>query len=245
MKQFRAQAKTLHSSKLKSFSGAKAPRNPIDASSFKALPPLGSEEKVEQAQTIPTRKAGGKVHGEHAKARLDRAPRRRGGKVFEGSAKDEREDRKLAKKHHESLAQWERSEADKKHDRQHSMAGLKDGGRTARAKGGKVGKGKTSVNIVIAPGGQQGPQAVPVPRPVPIPVPQQPPAGGPPMGGAMPPGMVGGIPGGPMGAGAPPMPLRARGGKVSGKPHMTSGNSGVGRKQKIKLQRWADEHEDY
>ena len=47
---------------------------------------------------------------------------------FEGSAKDLKEDRILAKKHHMTHKEWEASEMDEKHDRQKSMKGLKHGG---------------------------------------------------------------------------------------------------------------------
>jgi hypothetical protein len=47
---------------------------------------------------------------------------------WEGSAKDEVQDRKLAKKHGMSMDKWESSKMDEKHDRQQSMKGLKMGG---------------------------------------------------------------------------------------------------------------------
>ena len=50
---------------------------------------------------------------------------------FEGSAKDIREDKKLAKKRGMSMKDWEASAADKKHDKQRSMKGLKKGGVTS------------------------------------------------------------------------------------------------------------------
>lgn len=104
------------------------------------------------------RKAGGRVHGADSLKRLDKAPRKgkatggsrvgpiptpqeqedryaaraKGGKLsaaeFEGTEKDEREDKKLAKKHHMSMSEWEKSDLDKKHDRQQSTEGLKKGG---------------------------------------------------------------------------------------------------------------------
>lgn len=46
------------------------------------------------------------------------------GKSWEGSAKDTAEDKKMAAKRGMSLSKWEKSAADKKHDR-----GMKKGGR--------------------------------------------------------------------------------------------------------------------
>ena len=57
---------------------------------------------------------------------------------FEGSAKDIREDKKLAKKRGMSMKDWEASDADKKHDKQQSMKGLKSGGVAKMHKGGKT-----------------------------------------------------------------------------------------------------------
>ena len=59
---------------------------------------------------------------------------KKGGKVgkFEGSAKDEAQDKKLAKKHHMSMKEWEESSLDKKHDEQQSMKGLKHGGKAGK-----------------------------------------------------------------------------------------------------------------
>ena len=55
------------------------------------------------------------------------APMKKGG-MFEGSAKDMAQDKKLAKKHGMSMKAWEKSSMDEKHDRQKSMKGLKRGG---------------------------------------------------------------------------------------------------------------------
>lgn len=63
---------------------------------------------------------------------------KRGGKAekFEGSAKDEAQDKKLAAKRKMTMAEWEASKADEKHDSQKSVKGLKAGGRTAKMGGG-------------------------------------------------------------------------------------------------------------
>jgi hypothetical protein len=111
------------------------------------------------------------------------------------------------------------------------------GGRLARASGGKAGKGKTNINIIIGSPHKPGdgavpppPSAVPPPPPMPRPMPPQVPMM-PPGAGGMPPG---GMP--PMGAGGPPMapPMgRKDGGRTN---YPIEYGSGVvqARKQKIK-----------
>lgn len=61
-------------------------------------------------------------------AKDEYALKKGGAAKFEGSAKDVREDKKLAKKHHMSMKDWEKSEMDEEHDEQQSMKGLKKGG---------------------------------------------------------------------------------------------------------------------
>jgi hypothetical protein len=75
---------------------------------------------------------------EETQARLDSysMARKSGGKAekFEGSAKDEMQDKKLAAKRGVSMKEWEASKADDKHDEQQSMKGLKDGGKAMHHK---------------------------------------------------------------------------------------------------------------
>ena len=65
-----------------------------------------------------------------------------GSTSWEGSAKDEAQDKKLAKKYGMSMKKWEKSSMDKKHDRQQSPKGLKAGGAVTRADG-IAARGKT------------------------------------------------------------------------------------------------------
>lgn len=103
-----------------------------------------------------------------------------------------------------------------------------DGGREPRKSGGRAGKGKMNVNIVI---GRDQPQP---PAAMPIPLPPRPPMGGPQpaMGGAPmpPPGMPPGLPPGALPPGPPmgqPMP-RKRGGRA----YDAGSGSGKGRLEK-------------
>ena len=169
---------------------------------------------------------------------------KKGGMAFEGSAKDETQDTKLAKKYGMSMMAWEKSKQDKKHDEQESTAGLKKGGRAKRASGGRA-KGKTNIEIVIATGkGQQDGMmpdngGMPPKQPSPaMPVQAAPAAGMPPMAGA-------GAPAPQMPAGAPPMSAgldkmmpRKAGGRVykSYKDMDAGSGSGVGRLEKTEIQ---------
>jgi len=125
-----------------------------------------------------------------------------------------------------------------------------DGGRTPRAAGGRTGKGKTNINIIVAAG--KGPQGglpaggmMPPPPPGggrPVIMPPPPPggagAGAPPMPMPIPMPMPMGGAGGPP-PGMPPMPRKA-GGRITKKAHsykdMEAGaGSGEGRLQKTEI----------
>jgi len=126
----------------------------------------------------------------------------------------------------------------------HEVPGA-DGGRTAKKRGGAIGKGKTNVNIMIHPHSPMGAMGAPAGMPpmggpaMPPPPPPRPPM--PPMGAmgagapmAAPMGAVGaGMP--PMGAGRPGMPPigRKSGGKVEHVIDHAAGG-GLGRLEKIK-----------
>lgn len=158
----------------------------------------------------------------------DVARRKKGGKVsaieWEHSKEDLREDRKLAKKYKMPLEKWEKSELDKKHDKQQSMEGLRHGGRAHRAEGGMLGdgaegkkapmKGKTTVNIIIGqPQGMEQAMAQGAGRAAPPLTGMPPGPGGAAMPAPPPPPMMGmGMPPMPPGGGMPPMPGGAPGG---------------------------------
>jgi len=199
---------------------AAAQRNRAEAAAVAA----GNREPMEM---MPPRQTPGMIQ------------RKKGGKVpvrqWEGSAKDKAQDKKLAKKHHETFEEWEGSAADRKHDKQQSMKGLRRGGSTSldgamqtqekvggriakrdggglanleMASGGRAKKsGKTNINIIIGTG-QKPPMGFAPGMPQPpggIPIPVPPAGAGGPPPMGMPP--MGMPPGMPPAGGPPPMPM--------------------------------------
>ena len=156
--------------------------------------PSGTFAKVPEAPRMghhPTPSgAGGWLDNDSSTGAGNYSGYKKGGmaKKFEGSAKDEMQDKKLAAKRKMTMKEWEASKADEKHDSQKSMKGLKAGGkaahdkdcackacggRMARATGGRA-KGTTNISINVMPHSANKPMGIQPPMP------PMPPVGGPP-----------------------------------------------------------------
>ena len=86
------------------------------------------------------------------------SPYKKGGMAkFEGSAKDEAQDKKLAKKHGMSMKAWESSKMDDKHDKQESMKGLKRGGEAKKWISEAIGKPGALHKSLGVPAGEKIP----------------------------------------------------------------------------------------
>lgn len=100
-------------------------------------------------QTLMKRKTP--MNNPAAKAPAVVPMRAKGGKVsemeWEHSKEDLAQDKKLAKKHGMSLEKWEKSELDKKHDKQQSAKGLCWGGRAKKKGGGGMRSERTQQAI--------------------------------------------------------------------------------------------------
>jgi hypothetical protein len=268
--------------------------------------PSGTFAKVPEAPRMghhPTPSgAGGWLDNDSSTGAGNYSGYKKGGKAekFEGSAKDEMQDKKLAAKRGMSMKEWEASKADDKHDKQQSMKGLKAGGkaeeahdkdcackacggsagykrggglyaninakrergakmrdagdkgapsaqdfkdakRTARATGGRAGKGTTNISINVMPHSANKPMGIEAPMPPMPPVGGPPPMMPPPSPARMslPPGL-GAAMAGAAGAGptppppGAPMPMMGRkdGGKVYPKMKYGAGG-GKGRLEKV------------
>jgi hypothetical protein len=112
--------------------------------------PRGMKMPPAMAPAMPSASAGMPRFGARAMRPGGMA---KGGKVpekeWEASKMDMKQDKKLAAKRGMSYEAWEKSPADKKHDAQQSMKGLKKGGMTKMAAGGGVEiKGKTKGRFI-------------------------------------------------------------------------------------------------
>ena len=86
------------------------------------------------------------------------SPYKKGGMAkWEGSAKDEAQDKKLAKKHGMSMKAWESSKMDAKHDKQESMKGLKRGGEAKKWISEAIGKPGALHKSLGVPAGEKIP----------------------------------------------------------------------------------------
>ncbi len=93
------------------------------------------DEKIPAKKLSAAADKGGKLGKRARLAQTLKGLNKAKGGAIEGSEKDKAEDKKLAKKAGMSMKQWEKSAADKKHDKSQEDA------RESRAKGGRTGKG--------------------------------------------------------------------------------------------------------
>ena len=125
--------------------GAKTGLRPVSPRAYKAGGAVKGDDAMRHAGRAPRAFADARVNRNVKDANAEEFGKphvgalKRGGKAggsdaaFEGTAKDVREDKELAKKHGMSMKSWEDSAMDEKHDRQRSEKGLASGGRTSRS----------------------------------------------------------------------------------------------------------------
>ena len=246
-KRYRAEMK----SKAEKRGSAGDPREKVDASDWTPPEDMNTGAKTGLRPISPRAyKSGGKVHGEPAKHHAGKKPRASGGSANDFVDRDVKEaNAKLGKPHIGGYAKGghvsgckckecmggkemraEGGLVDKKGNIKAAVGYTRGtrptGGREARANGGKTGKGKTNINIVIAGKGDSDPSAgqmPPMPPRPPTPVPMASPSGSP-------------LPGGPPPGGPPAMPPPMMGRKSGGRayPIETGSGGAQGRLEKIK-----------
>lgn len=214
------------------------PKAKVDASSWEPPEMMNTEAKT-GLRPVSRRqfKKGGKVVacvGEMAPKRADRKARKSGGRANDYVNRDVKAaNAEIAKPH---VGGFKKGGAAKGNDG--GNGARPTGGRIARKHGGKTGKGKTNINIIVGAGhGQQQPQMPPNqmgPVRPPQVAPPMPPAAAP---QAMPMPMPG------AGAGMPPPPMqRKSGGRVGNRRYrsfkdMDAGSGGgLGRLEKTEIQ---------
>jgi hypothetical protein len=236
-KRYRAEMK----SKAEKRGSAGDPREKVDASDWTPPEDMNTEAKTGLRPISPRAyKRGGKVHGEPAKHHAGKKPRASGGSANDFIDRDVKEaNAKLGKPHIGGYAKGGHVSGCKCKEcmggkvMKAAGGGINytggtrpTGGREARASGGKTGKGKTNINIIIAGKGDSDPsmgQVPPMPPRPPTPVPMASPAGSPVPGG-MPPGAPPQMP--------PPMMGRKSGGRAY--PVDAGAGGARGRLEKIK-----------
>lgn len=125
MHEYRSRAKEGHAAKIKSYSSGKDGSAFTDTKPWDGVPILDTQDKADQPQKVKTLKDGGKVEGKTAKRRLDRKPRKCGGRVKRDDGGAANDPETTVPVHPVDQKQKVR------------LSGYKNGGRAKRADGGR------------------------------------------------------------------------------------------------------------